>query len=1117
MSKLSKRIIITIIILATILGISTISKAANRGTFTTGNVPSYNVGDTVLINDNIFYHHSGGKMYCVEHGQHMPQQLTSYTLASIVDVVGNKSTDYNGGTRVHPNNARLVGILASGAGHDTIKHSVWTFMKTWIDTVGKYHAGLSAGFAGSTPGDPVSLDSQAVQYMNSFEENNQPISDATEENNLSAKQITFNDKSYVRMGPFKWTFSGKISQFKVQIKNATGNSYNTVNNVLVAKMQGTQLVQQNASDIASGSKFYILIPNEKVTSGNIKISASNKVEVKKSKIWFFKSSVGMDQNLIYTSPGTDYNNFDFEKEYDNLKVFGKIQVIKVDKDGHNVLLPNVGFKIKNNDTNKYVLDTDSSGNHAYGNENQAKVFRTGTSGDNLGKILTGNLLVGSYTIIEVDNPDAKYKLNTDNKETNVVVGETKTVTIENERYKGGLKVIKRDKDQPDVLLNGVTFRFKDKTTGKYVKRDENGEISYVNKANATIFTTGADGENNGEITIENLSVGDYEAIEINNPDTKYKVLTESQEKEVVKNTLVVFEIDNERYKGNLKVIKVDKDGHEVKLNDVGFKIKFEDFNQYVVRDANGKISYTDDINSATEFFTGKDGEAAGEITVDNLLVGTYYAFETQNPDEHYILNEETQNQPIELTKGQTASIMIENERYKGSLKVIKRDKDKHDLLLKGVKFKFIDEITGKYVKQDENKNITYVSEEQATIFETDENGEITIENLSVGNYLAVEVSNPDEKYKMITEPQEKEVLKDTLVIFEIDNERYKGNLKVIKVDKENHEVKLNGVGFKIKFEDFNQYVVRDENGEISYTDDINLATEFFTGADGEADGEITVDNLLVGTYTAFETQNPDKHYKFIEEGQVIDVEKEVTVDLMIENKEIFIDLSGYVWIDENTSKQSIRNDLYKQDETDVYVDDKDELLNDITVRLMRKRGENEPAELIATQKTSKLDRYVSDGNDGNGEYFFPMVPMYDENDTVQENTILDQYYIEFEYDGITYTNVAAKIDMDRGSKASENNQERQTFNNKFSVIDGSSVDATNNTGLKRIDANDKSEHSLSYTKDAENHRATVNHDESCLITASTKGTGDDIETKYDIKEHRILRKNRDKIYQSRRL
>ena len=274
-----------------------------------------------------------------------------------------------------------------------------------------------------------------------------------------------------------------------------------------------------------------------------------------------------------------------------------------------------------------------------------------------------------------------------------------------------------------------------------------------------------------------------------------------------------------------------------------------------------------------------------------------------------------------------------------------------------------------------------------------------------------------------------------------------GNLRVIKVNKDNHEIKLQGVGFRIQNKQSGLYVHEDANGNITYVEE-NQATEFVT----DENGEILIENLIVGTYVAYETQNPNYGYEIISEGVEGTVVVDKTQDFVIENKQIYVKLSGYVWLDKQSGKQSLRNSLYRDDVND----DADELLEGVIVRLIDR----------TTGEVVKND---------NGEDFYALTKEIDLGDSIIryyqfvdvriEN--LENYYIEFEYDGLTYTNVTPHIDMDNGSKAAENPEDRDTFNKGFSTIEG----ASQTTGVA-LDENGNVAHELTYNKDAEQHKST---------------------------------------------
>ena len=287
--------------------------------------------------------------------------------------------------------------------------------------------------------------------------------------------------------------------------------------------------------------------------------------------------------------------------------------------------------------------------------------------------------------------------------------------------------------------------------------------------------------------------------------------------------------------------------------------------------------------------------------------------------------------------------------------------------------------------------------------------------------------------------------------------RILGNLKVIKVNKDNTKIKLQGVGFYIQNKDTKKWV-KVENKTVYYIDNKDQATEFIT----DKNGEITIENLVVGTYVAYETKNPNYGYEIISEGQEKSITVDKTEELQIPNKQKYIKLSGYVWVDKVFSKQASRNDLYKDND----YDSNDILLDGITVRLIDK----------TTGKVVK-EAKTADG----GKYLFTDV-LVDE---------LGNYYIEFEYDGLTYTNVIPHIDRDNGSKAAENSSVRDEFNKGFSVVEGSTE---SNKGITKDSAGNK-KYDLTYNIDKNKHTSTLNNTGLYPITANTNETG------YVIKDH----------------
>lgn len=120
-----------------------------------------------------------------------------------------------------------------------------------------------------------------------------------------------------------------------------------------------------------------------------------------------------------------------------------------------------------------------------------------------------------------------------------------------------------------------------------------------------------------------------------------------------------------------------------------------------------------------------------------------------------------------------------------------------------------------------------------------------------------------------------------------------------------------------------------------------------------------------------------------------------------------INLSGYVWEDIISTKQSVTNDLYKADSNDMM----DQLVQNVTVQLIYKNGDVERVERSAI-------------TDSNGKYLFEEVLIDD----------LPYLHIQFTYNGMSYEAVKkGNLSAEKSSKASENG--RAIFNSNYKTIE----------------------------------------------------------------------------------
>lgn len=250
----------------------------------------------------------------------------------------------------------------------------------------------------------------------------------------------------------------------------------------------------------------------------------------------------------------------------------------------------------------------------------------------------------------------------------------------------------------------------------------------------------------------------------------------------------------------------------------------------------------------------------GKIEIPNLYQGSYYAKETKS-NENYILKKENEYS-INVEYNKTSTIDIENEHKKGNLEIIKVDKENNSIALGNVGFELYNEETGKLVG-------TYY---------TDANGKIEIKDLRAGNYKLKEIST-NEWYNL-AEDQELQIKWDETTKTQVEDELKKGQIKVIKVDKENHEIKIPNVVFE----------VQDSNG--------NVLEKITTNENGEA---------LTSKYPLRDYQSlrlheieADEKYTLENEIKEITLEENKIKDVQIENEKI----KGYIQIIKTSKEDS---------------------------------------------------------------------------------------------------------------------------------------------------------------------------------------------------------------------
>lgn len=264
------------------------------------------------------------------------------------------------------------------------------------------------------------------------------------------------------------------------------------------------------------------------------------------------------------------------------------------------------------------------------------------------------------------------------------------------------------------------------------------------------------------------------------------------------------------------------------------------------------------------------------------------------------------------------------------------------------------------------------------------------------------------------------------------------NIGLNKVDDRDEKIPLDHVGFKLKasvYRDGNwvtRYIGNDFKWSVS---NIEQAKIFYTDKDGKLNATISGETTAENSMKAVEATN-DKY------GYAQNIGKEFTLnkehEVKITNHQYRVKLSGYVWLDTETGKTTLRDDQYKQED-----DNDGEGFNGITVYLRDKNG-NE----IKRTTTSELGLYSEING---GEYQFVDVDL----DAIQKG----EYYVEFEYCGLRYQSVAAKLTQNNGSKAIDT-ATRNVLDSKFTSVDGNGTQSLNINGVT-VNYNNTSNYSSS--------------------------------------------------------
>ena len=489
---------------------------------------------------------------------------------------------------------------------------------------------------------------------------------------------------------------------------------------------------------------------------------------------------------------------------------GKIQINKTDSETSQPI-SGVTFQLRNED---------------------GSVVANATTNENGIANFTG-LYQRNYKLVELST-NQNYVLNKATFDVNVEYNKTTKKDITNDHKKGNLKVYKVDKDNHKIALGNVKFDLYSEEFKRVIGS----------------YTTNVD----GEIKIDNLRTGSYKLIEKNTG--KWYNLAKDTEVEVKWNTTEENTIENELKKGQVKVVKVDLDNNEVKLQG----IKFD------VLDENGKVLET--------ITTDENGEAyTSRYAIRDYSKITIREKETL---QNYVLNDTPQT--ITLEADQIKTVTFTNELKKGQVKVIKVDLDNKEVKLKGVEFKVYDQ---------DNKLVDTIT--------TDENGEAVSKRLRIDKEYHVVESKTLQNYVLNDTPQKVTLKQDQITDLTFENELIRGYIKIVKASKEDNKYNGDTKGTRLANAKFEVY---DQDGKIVDT----LVTD--------KNGEATTKALLKGKYTIKEIESPDYYIltDVVFDAEIKKHKEVVDVNVLDDNVDIEVEVKKKGFI-ETQSKDSIYYDF----------------------------------------------------------------------------------------------------------------------------------------------------------------------------------------------------------------
>lgn len=357
----------------------------------------------------------------------------------------------------------------------------------------------------------------------------------------------------------------------------------------------TDMNNNKKTIFTSGKNFKILIPTNKINEN-------------------FEGIVRISGNLktypIFYGESYDKEKQDYALTYDSFEKISAETSIKV-----NAYKSKLKIYKTDSETNKPIEGVEF--NFKYEDGINIGNYKT----DKNGTIEISNLKQGKIIVTEIKTQE-KYILDENKREIVLGYEEEKSLDIENERKKGNINILKIDKDNKNLTLEGVEFDLLD-STGKNV-------IKHVKT------------DKNGKAEIKNLDIGKY-ILRETKTKKEYKIALDQNVTIEWGKTLNIT-VENEKMKGKIKITKTSEDDNLITGEKAGTPIENVKFEIY---DNSGKLVDT--------LITKTDGIAISK----DLAVGKYIIKETET-GKYYEINEK--DFEVEITKnGELVDLKISNK------------------------------------------------------------------------------------------------------------------------------------------------------------------------------------------------------------------------------------------------------------------------------------------------------------------------------------------------------------------------------------------------------------------------------------------------------------------------